>query len=81
MDNRSTLELVNETLAVVSLILGGGLVVLDGAPLLEIVIVCVIVIGGVDQWLALRKLSKETRDVGNRLLFLVGVTLISLGSF
>jgi hypothetical protein len=81
MDNRSTLELVTETLAVVSLVLGGVLVVLDDAPLLEIVVVCVIVIGGVDQWWSFRKLSKETRDVGNRLLLLVGVTLISMGSF
>jgi hypothetical protein len=70
----------SEAVAVASLILG-GVVALDGAPELEVVVVAAIVVAGVVEWWMLRKLGKEARDVGNRLLFLVGVTLFSLGFF
>jgi hypothetical protein len=57
------------------------LVVLNGAPLMAIIIVCLIVVGGVSHWLALRKLGGEAREAGNGLLLVVGITLLALGAF
>jgi hypothetical protein len=70
-----------EVLSVGSLVLGGMAIVMNGAPLLEIMIVVSIVVAGVWEWWAVRKLGKEARDVGVRLLLLVGVALLALGSF
>jgi hypothetical protein len=70
-----------EALAVVLLVFGGVLIVVSGAPVLEIMIVATIVVAGVVEWWTVRKLGKEARDVGFRLLFLVGVALTALGSF
>jgi hypothetical protein len=81
MNGGSKMSILGEVTAVGLLVLGGILVLLDGAPLLEILVVGVIVLCGLGQWWELRKLSEETRLVGNRLLFLVGVTLVSLASF
>ncbi len=75
------MTILSDMLAVGLLILGGILVVLDGAPPLQILVVAVIALCGLGQWWALRKASEETRTVGNRLLFLVGVSLVSLASF
>jgi hypothetical protein len=70
-----------EALAVASLLLGGTATVLNGAPLLEIVVVVSIVVAGVWEWWAVRKLGKEARDVGNRLVLLCGLALLALGTF
>lgn len=81
MSDRSKISILGEVIAVGLLVLGGISVAVDGAPQLEILVAGVIVLCGLAQWWELRKLSEETRSVGNRLLFLVGVTLVSLASF
>ena len=81
MNERSTISMLSDVIAVGLLVLGGILVVLDGAPPLQILVVAVIALCGLGQWWALRKASEETRTVANRLLFLVGVSLVSLASF
>jgi hypothetical protein len=70
-----------EAVSVVLLVLGGAAIVINGAPVLEIMIVATIVVAGVVEWWTVRKLGKEARDVGFRLLFLVGVALTALGTF
>jgi hypothetical protein len=70
-----------EAVSVVVLVLGGAAIVMNGAPVLEIMVVATIVVVGVVEWWTVRKLGKEARDVGFRLLFLVGVALTALGSF
>jgi hypothetical protein len=80
-EKRSALDVVNEALAPLSLVVGAVLVVLNGAPLMAIIIVCLIVVGGASHWLTLRKLGGEAREAGNGLLLVVGITLLALGAF
>jgi hypothetical protein len=75
------MDRVTSFVAVASLILGGVAAVSGDAPEMKILLVAVIVGAGVVEWWRLRQLGKETRDAGNRLLFLVGMTLISMASF
>jgi hypothetical protein len=75
------MDRVTSFVAVASLILGGVAAVSGDAPEMKILLVAVIVVAGVVEWWTLRQLGKETRDPGNRLLFLVGMTLISMASF
>jgi hypothetical protein len=72
---------VIEALAVLTLVISGAAIVIGGAPVLENVIVVSIVVAGVWEWWAVRKLGKEARDVGNRLVLLCGLALLALGTF
>ncbi len=81
MATQSKLDVFNEAIAVITLVGGGALVAANDAPILKILVVVIIVVGGVDQWFAWRKLGGDARNVGTRLLLLVGLTLISIGAF